>query len=159
MRLRVVGVFLVIGVFICIFLYVVNLNLRLRIIDIELENIKCAIENNVSIINNLQESIKIKDVKKITVTAYSPRKIETDSTPYVTASMERVSHGSVAVSRDLFAEGWVFGSRVYIEGYGIYRINDLMNGRFTNAIDIFFWDTKKAKYFGRKELTVALIRD
>ena len=71
--------------------------------------------------------------------------------------MDTVRHGGIAVSRDLFKRGWSFGKKIYIEGYGVYEINDLMNERFKNHIDIFMWDTKKAKKFGKKELVVALI--
>jgi len=108
-------------------------------------------------LQNTKKMMNLQDVKKIVVTAYSPRKAETDSTPYITASMTKVKHGIVAVSRDLFEQGLVFGKKVYIEGYGIYTIEDLMNERFTNRIDIFMFDTRKALKFGKKKLVVALL--
>ena len=47
--------------------------------------------------------------------------------------MRKVRQGTIAVSRDLFDQGWVFGRKVRIEGLGIFEINDLMNKRFNPA--------------------------
>jgi len=100
----------------------------------------------------------VKDIHLLTVTAYSPRAQETDSTPTITASMKKVKEGTIAVSRDLFNAGWTFGKEVYITGYGVFTINDLMNKRFEKRIDVFYWNTKKALKFGKKELVVALMK-
>lgn len=96
-------------------------------------------------------------VRKLIVTSYSPCKKETDDDPFITASMQRVREGTVAVSRDLFYGGWVFGRQIYIEGYGIFVITDLMHERKTQQIDIFRFNTKEALKFGRKTLRVALL--
>lgn len=96
-------------------------------------------------------------VKTLTVTAYTPNKKETDNDPYVNASMQKVRPGTVAVSRDLFDAGWVFGKKVYIEGQGIHEIADLMNNRYDSRMDVFMWDKQKAKAFGKQELRVALL--
>jgi 3D (Asp-Asp-Asp) domain-containing protein len=95
--------------------------------------------------------------KQLTVTAYSPDPSETDGTPTVTASMTRVRHGIVAVSRDLFRQGWTFGKKVYVEGYGVFTIRDLMNRRYTNRLDVFRWDRREALKFGKQTLHVSLI--
>jgi 3D (Asp-Asp-Asp) domain-containing protein len=108
-------------------------------------------------ISYLKKTLKDTRVLYLTVTAYSPRKHETDSDPFITASMQPVREGGVAVSRDLFYAGWVFGREVYIEGYGIFVIADLMHKRKTNQIDIFRFNTKDALKFGRKTLRVALL--
>lgn len=92
-----------------------------------------------------------------TITSYSPRKGETDSDPYVTASMEPVREGSVAVSRDLFYRGWVFGRKIYIKGEGVFTITDLMHARKTNQIDIFRFNTKAALEFGKQQRKVVLL--
>lgn len=97
--------------------------------------------------------------KKVTVTAYSASKAECDSDPKITASMSKLRPGVVAVSRDLFNHGWVFGKRVYIEGHGIYEIVDLMNKKHKNRIDVYIGHKKKAEKFGKRELTVALLPD
>ena len=96
-------------------------------------------------------------VRMVDVTAYSPRVQETDSTPFINAEGLAVAEGQIAVSRDLFRAGWVFGRRVWIQGHGIYRISDLMNKRFRDRLDIFFFNTKDAKRFGQKKLVVALL--
>lgn len=108
-------------------------------------------------INNFKKHLNIKSVKTVTVTAYSARKVETDDTPTITASMTKVREGTVAVSRDLFNKGWVFGKKIYIQGYGIFEINDLMHSRYTERIDIFMWSTNKAYNFGKKNLVAALL--
>jgi len=111
----------------------------------------------------IQRQEEIRHVKPLTVTAYSPRRVETDSTPFVNAAMRRVREGQVAVSRDLFLSGWVFHREVWIQGHGIFKIMDLMakkhkNGKvITNSIDVFLFNTHKAREFGRKELIVALL--
>ena len=100
------------------------------------------------------EKMRIKDV---TVTAYSPTAAQCDSDPHVTASMVRVRPGIVAVSRDLFEQGWVFGKKVYVKGHGIFEIADLMHKRHTQRMDIFFPDTESARQFGVKQVQVALL--
>ncbi len=94
---------------------------------------------------------------KLTVTAYSARSSETDDTPTKTASNRTVQKGIVAVSRDLFDMGWVFGKKVYVEDYGVYTIDDLMHERKRKQLDIFMHDTQQALQFGRKTLNVFLL--
>ncbi|WP_243544912.1 3D domain-containing protein [Pseudodesulfovibrio tunisiensis] len=96
-------------------------------------------------------------VKKVTVTAYNPTTGQCDEDPLVAASMRKVRTGTVAVSRDLFDQGWVFGKKIRIEGLGIFEINDLMNKRFTNRIDIFMWDEGQARQFGKRISKAALL--
>lgn len=84
-----------------------------------------------------------------TLTAYSATTDQTDDTPYETALMERpVVGGTVAVSHDLKQ---YLGNKVYISGYGVFRVNDLMNKRFTNKLDLFVKDRQTAINFGKKE--------
>jgi 3D (Asp-Asp-Asp) domain-containing protein len=96
-------------------------------------------------------------VKEVTVTAYSPTIEECGPDPLTTASMAKARPGMIAVSRDLFEEGWVFGKKVYVKGHGVYEIADLMSKRYTQRMDIFFPDTDKAREFGKKQVTVALL--
>lgn len=107
------------------------------------------LENKIQVVQNeLNKTTK----HLITLTAYSPTRQETDSTPYTTASMTRPVQGkTIAVSRDLFNKGFTFGRKVYIKDYGVFVIEDLMNSRFKKRIDIFFWNTKIAKNFGKRE--------
>lgn len=96
-------------------------------------------------------------VREVTVTAYSPTVEECGPDPLNTASMAKPRPGIVAVSRDLFDAGWVFGKKVYVKGHGVFEIADLMSKRYTQRMDIFFPDTDQARRFGKKQVTVALL--
>lgn len=105
----------------------------------------------------LQKAMSKPPVRTVTVTAYNPTTRQCDDDPLIAASMRKVRSGTIAVSRDLFDQGWVFGRKVRIEGYGIFEINDLMNKRFTQRIDIFMWDESEARQFGKKNIKAALL--
>jgi len=93
----------------------------------------------------------------LTISAYSPEPAQTDDSPFITASNHRVRDGIVAVSRDLYNKGWVFGREVYIKGLGVYIIDDLMHERKTDQLDIFMFSTAQAMRFGRKKMRVFLL--
>jgi len=93
----------------------------------------------------------------VTVTAYNADPAQTDSDPDIAASMRRVRPGTIAVSRDLFDRGWVFGRKVRLEGIGIYEINDLMAPRHSRAIDIFIHSSSQAQAFGKRRIKAALL--
>lgn len=116
-----------------------------------------AVSGLTSTVDNLQRVGRIKATKRLVVTAYSPEIRQTDSDPWINAAVKRVRPGTIAVSRDLFQAGWVFGKYVYVEGIGILRIEDLMHSRWTDRADIFYLRTRDAKRFGKRELTVALL--
>lgn len=102
--------------------------------------------------NKFNESQK-KRVANITVTAYSPRERETDSTPYETAFMTPVKNRTIALPWHLIQQGWLPGKCAYlkIDDYqfgGIYKINDQMNHRFMLRADIYFDRTSHAVLFG-----------
>lgn len=131
-----------------------------RISDLEgallSERAKIAVLNKFVLTNH--KTIKgMQRRKMLTVTAYSPRARETDSTPNITATNRRVRPGIVAVSRDLFDEGWVFGKKVYIKNHGVFVIDDLMHRRKKNQVDVFMTKTEAALQFGRKKLEVYLL--
>lgn len=105
----------------------------------------------------LQKAASAPPVRTVTVTAYNPTTDQCDEDPLIAASMRKVRSGTIAVSRDLFDQGWVFGRKVRIEGIGIFEINDLMNKRFTQRIDIFMWDEGQARQFGKKNIKAALL--
>jgi 3D (Asp-Asp-Asp) domain-containing protein len=94
---------------------------------------------------------------EVTVTAYSPREEETDSTPYETAFLMEVKPGTIAVSRDLFFEGWIPGKRVYIYQIGVFEISDLMAAEKSNHLDVFFYSTEQAREFGVKKSKAILL--
>jgi len=105
------------------------------------------------------EALGLKNCCNATITAYSARVGETDDSPEITASLNTVREGDIAVSRDLFLDGWCFGKRVYIYQYGVFTIADLMNKRYQKSIDIFMWNTNKAKSFGKKENIFVCLMD
>jgi 3D (Asp-Asp-Asp) domain-containing protein len=96
-------------------------------------------------------------VLKVTVTAYNAEEGQTDADPLIAASMRKVREGTVAVSRDLFDQGWVFGKKIRIEGLGIFEINDLMNKRYKKRVDVFMWDKDQARAFGKRVFKAALL--
>lgn len=88
----------------------------------------------------------------VTVTAYTARVQECDSTPWVTANMTPSRPGILAVSRDLEHElGIKFGDTVWLEGLGFYVVADRMNARWTRRVDILHASLKAAKRFSTRE--------
>lgn len=87
----------------------------------------------------------------VTATIYHADPSQTDSTPFITASNKTINkdnpggHRWIAVSRDLEALGFVFGTYVCVEGAGkmdgVWRVEDRMNKRWTRRID-FLVDQK-----------------
>jgi len=85
----------------------------------------------------------------VTVTIYHPVEEQTDSTPHIVASGKHIdipnarAHRYLAVSRDLHVR-WggplSFGEIVRLEGAGdlsgYYIVEDTMNARFKNRVDI-----------------------
>ena len=81
----------------------------------------------------------------VTATIYHAVPSQTDSTPFVTASNKVIkksnpqSHRWIAVSRDLEKLGFVFGTKVCVEGAGhldgIWEVQDRMNKRWFRRID------------------------
>ena len=63
----------------------------------------------------------------------------------------------MAVSRDLFENGWTFGRSVYIAGFGVFVIEDLMNGRHRQAIDVLVGSVRDARRIGRGNRRAVLI--
>lgn len=82
----------------------------------------------------------------VKVTAYNNVPNQTDSTPNITASNRPVYEGSVALSRDFFKKGVRYGDLLYIDCIDSWHIvEDKMNARFTNRVDIFLFDTDLSK--------------
>jgi 3D (Asp-Asp-Asp) domain-containing protein len=91
-------------------------------------------------INTMIESIT---PEIVTLTTYRANAAETDSTPNITASGFKITnpkkHRIIAVSRDL-KKKYKFGQKIRIVGAGkysgTYRVQDVMNKRYTKRIDI-----------------------
>ena len=106
---------------------------------------------------NMEDIMCKNCARYVDCTAYTASEDETDSDPTITASMTKVRPGIIAVSRDLFDQGFVFGKKVYIEGLGIYTVMDLMNKRYINRIDVFLGNKKEAFAFGAKKVKISLL--
>lgn len=85
------------------------------------------------------------------VTAYRSVPEQTDNSPFITSTGERVCKDGVAVSQDLLKSKRVkYGDWLYIEGIGLKRVNDTMNIRFKNHIDIWVKSLEDEKKFHNK---------
>jgi len=96
--------------------------------------------------------------KLLTVTAYSAVELtQSEDQQLLTASLSKPKEGAVAVSRDLFKQGWVFGKKVYIKNHGVFIITDLMGGSKNKSVDIFMNDHGRALQFGKQQIEVVLL--
>ncbi|MDY0273815.1 MAG: 3D domain-containing protein [Desulfomicrobium sp.] len=123
----------------------------------EVEKLNQKIDNERQKLAHQSEILRKIQVKDVTLTAYSPRVVECGPNPTITASMTKVRPGIVAVSWDLYEQGWVFGKKVYVQGHGVFEIADLMHKRFTDRVDIFFPKTEDAVQFGVQQATATLL--
>jgi 3D (Asp-Asp-Asp) domain-containing protein len=80
----------------------------------------------------------------VTATAYNSMESQTDSTPWITASGTRCREGVIA------SNFLPFGTKVLIEGFGdrVFVVEDRMNRRYKQRIDIWFRDYSDARRFG-----------
>ncbi len=101
----------------------------------------------------IDPSIKTNFPKRYTctVTFYTPSVDETDDTPFITASGQRVRSGICAISRDLEKLGFTFGRTIYVEGLGSFEIQDRMHRRWKKRIDILVMSKKRARSLGKIE--------
>lgn len=89
-----------------------------------------------------------------TVTAYSSSRDETDDTPFETASLSHVRYGIVAAN-------WLpLGTKLQIPeifGDKIFVVEDRMNQRYPNRVDVWMPSKQKAKQFGKKTAEIVII--
>lgn len=108
----------------------------------------------VALIHQSQPLVNVLKVYETYVTGYSSSVDETDSTPFITASGEKVRDGIVA------ANFLPFGTKVRIPeifGNKIFTVKDRMHQRHADKVDIWFATKDLAKSFGRKKLEVEII--
>lgn len=102
--------------------------------------------------------------KEVTLTAYTARPEETNANPHVTAFNSPTRIGIIAVSRDLEALGLVAGTRVLIEPYGLFQVDDRTSTHkrkntsnpipIRNTIDILHANLAAARKFGIQTATI-----
>jgi len=96
---------------------------------------------------------------RVTATAYSSHRGQTDKTPFLAAWNNRLRPGMkiIAVSRDMLTRyGMKNGTRVRIGGLpGYYRVRDKMNKRYRKRIDIYMGvNRRKALRWGRRSVVI-----
>jgi 3D (Asp-Asp-Asp) domain-containing protein len=95
----------------------------------------------------------ILDGLPVTITAYTSEVRWTDEEPFVTATGRWVGPGIVALSRDLirtYTPGAPFdyGDRVWIPGLGEFQVEDTLNRRYTQRVDIWVNSGRTARHMG-----------
>ena len=95
---------------------------------------------------------------RVTATAYTSTRGQTDSTPSIAAWGDRLAPGmkAIAVSRDLLELGLGRGTEVTIEGLdGTYVVLDKMNRRWKRKIDIYMGnDIRAAREWGKRSVEI-----
>jgi 3D (Asp-Asp-Asp) domain-containing protein len=89
----------------------------------------------------------------VTITAYASEVQHTDDEPFITATGRVVRPGILAVSRDLlrtYTPGAPFdyGDRVRLARHGEFVIEDTMNPRWRNRVDVWVPTVLEAREFG-----------
>ncbi len=113
------------------------------------------IENSYVPYGSLPTSAQRVAPKTITVmaTAYTSEVAQTDSTPFTTASGTTVRDGVIA------ANFLPIGTKVKIPNvYGdqIFTVEDRMNARYTNRVDIWMEDIGEAREFGVQKVQIEI---
>lgn len=88
------------------------------------------------------------------VTGYSSTPDQTDDTPFITAAGTHVRVGVVAAN-------WLpLGSKIQIPelfGDRVFVVEDRMNARFTDRLDIWFPDRESAISFGKNRAKIIIL--
>ena len=97
----------------------------------------------------------------VQISAYTSTPDQTDASPFITANGEHVYWGGVAANIiDTDGRNIPFGTKIMIPklfGDQIFTVNDRMNRRYRNNVDIWFHDITDAREFGRKTIEVVII--
>lgn len=113
-------------------------------------------------VEEVKPEIKILKTYTVRATGYSSTPDQTDDTPFITASGRYVRDGIIAANFFMDGKRVPFGTKVRIpEVYGdkIFIVEDRMNARYTNNIDIWFPERSLAKTFGSKKVTIEIIEE
>ena len=97
----------------------------------------------------------------VVASAYSSTPAQTDNSPFITANGEHVYWGGVAANIiDANGRNIPFGTKIMIPklfGDQIFTVNDRMNRRYQNNLDVWFPNTADAREFGRKTITIVIV--
>lgn len=90
-------------------------------------------------------------VQTVEASAYNSEVAQTDDTPFITASGTTVRHGVIAAN---FLPIGTLITIPDIYGDEIFVVEDRMNPRYTNTIDIWMESKDDAKRFGRRTVKI-----
>lgn len=97
----------------------------------------------------------VREYISVISTAYSSTRRQCDSTPFITATGERVKDGGVAVNRSL-EKKLPMGTRFAMNGKE-YIVNDRMSRRWTkDRVDIWMRTEKEARDYGKQKITIVI---
>ena len=122
-----------------------------EIAESELTTIK-----GIALMPTIQPLVGVIEVYETFITAYSSSVDETDGTPFITASGERVRDGIVA------ANFLPLGTKIKIPEYfgdKIFTVKDRMARKHNEKVDIWFPSKELAKSFGKRKLQVQVIEE
>lgn len=95
----------------------------------------------------------------VTLTSYQPIPEQTDGSPTWTSIGDRTSKFGCAVSQDLLRSGRVsYGDVLLIDGFGYRIVNDTMNARIRNGVDLLVFTHAEEKKIGVRHVTVHVLR-
>lgn len=122
--------------------------------QMELELMKA--QDEILVLKALLNAYREANVRYLRLTAYTARPEETNEDVKRTAVMKIPVPGlTAAVSRDL--KGWL-GKRVYVKGFGVRLVSDLMHPRHSRSIDLLVEDVSAATEIGvQHDVVVTLI--
>lgn len=98
----------------------------------------------------------------VRATGYSSTLDQTDDTPFITASGAYVRDGIIAANFSINGRRVPFGTLVRIPAiYGnkVFVVEDRMNSRYTNNLDIWFSERSLAKEFGSKRVVIEVVEE
>ena len=115
------------------------------------------ISNQIETITVLEKKLSRTQIVKISFYHPASRGINSDSDHKNTATMTRpVAGRTVAISDKLFYDGW-FGAKIYIDGIGIFRVEDRMSSSIIDKqIDVCVNSRKRAMALGIKKNVIAV---
>ena len=99
----------------------------------------------------------------ISLTSYRPIPSQTkpschDRSNCETSNGDNVTMYGCAVSQDLLRSGKVhYGDALYIPGFGYRIVNDTMNARIKNGVDLLVFTKAEEHLVGVRKLTVYII--
>lgn len=106
-------------------------------------------QDEILVLKSIIAAYRHANTRQLRLSAYTASPEEGNNDEENTAIMQAPKPGwTVAVSPDL--RGWL-GKRVYIDGYGVRLVNDLMNPRYRKSIDILVEDVQQALEIGVRE--------